>query len=364
MSTRIVHGCLRAVLCAGVSIAALGVTAPALAADLVAKSAPVLRGETRLWLEGGAFWTGGDNIPYADGLAALFGDGGRGIPLIALDGIGGDFLGGGGRVIPKVGWDVGAGFDHRFAGTRWHVNGEFRYGTARGSNSLTTSILAADPDPGDPFLLTASINTDTKLTERHWHADIGVGYDVLIGPSTLQVKFGLRAAEVAAKTVADTGATLTVISGAPPPDVTTASASNTTTVIRSFLGIGPRVGLEGSVPLIGAWTLDYKGDAALLFGNTKIDSDSVTSFSIASPGFILSISGIPSSSYWSKSITVMNADIQAGIGYWITPNWKISASYRLDVFIDPLRASPDDALPAQSIDRYYHGPKLTMTGRW
>jgi hypothetical protein len=69
-------------------------------------------------------------------------------------------------------------------------------------------------------------------------------------------------------------------------------------------------------------------------------------------------------SYWAKSITVMNADVQAGIGYWITPNWKISASYRLDVFIDPLRASPDDALPAQSIDRYYHGPKLTMTGRW
>ena len=266
-------------------------------------------------------------------------------------------------MIPTVGWDVAAGFDHRFAGTRWHVNGEFRYGRAKGSNSLTTSIFAADPDPNDPFLLSASINTSTALTERHWHADIGVGYDVLIGPSTLQVKFGLRAAEVAAKTVADTGATLTVINDL-PPEVTTASASNTRTVIRSFLGIGPRVGLEGSVPLIGAWTLDYKGDAALLFGNTKIDTDSVTSFSIASPGFILAISGIPSSSYWSKSITVMNADIQAGIGYWITPNWKISASYRLDVFIDPLRASPDDALPAQSIDRYYHGPKLTMTGRW
>jgi hypothetical protein len=311
-------------------------------------------------VEGGAFWTGGDHIPYADGLAALFGDGGGlgGIPLIGIPI--GDI---GGRVIPKVGWDVGAGFDHRFAGTRWHVNGEFRYGTAKGSNSLTSSILIVDPDPGDPFLLSASATTSTNLTERHWHADIGVGYDVLTGPSTLQVKFGLRAAEVAAKTVADTGATLTVITDV-PPEVTTASASNNRTVIRSFLGIGPRVGLEGSVPLGGAWTLDYKGDAALLFGNTKIDTDSVTSFSIVSPSIIIAISGIPSSSYWTKSITVWNADVQAGIGYWITPNWKISASYRLDVFIDPLRASPDDALPAQSIDRYYHGPKLTMTGRW
>ena len=362
MSTSVVHGCLRAALCAGLSIAALSVAKPASAADIVLKAAPPVLGETRLWVEGGAFWTGGDNIPYADGLAALFGDG-RGLGGIAL--IGGIPLDGfgGGRVIPKVGWDVGAGFDHRFAGTRWHVNGEFRYGTAKGSNSLTSSILIVDPDPNDPFLLSASATTSTNLTERHWHADIGVGYDVLTGPSTLQVKFGLRAAEVAAKTVADTGATLTVISDL-PPEVTTASASNNRTVIRSFLGIGPRVGLEGSVPLGGAWTLDYKGDAALLFGNTKIDTDSVTSFSIVSPGFILAISGIPSSSYWAKSITVMNADVQAGIGYWITPNWKISASYRLDVFIDPLRASPDDALPAQSIDRYYHGPKLTMTGRW
>jgi hypothetical protein len=351
MSTNIVrHGRLHAILCASLSFAALSVATPAGAADVILKAAPLpVRGETRLWLEGGAFWTGGDQIPYADGLAALFGDG-RGLLI-------------GGRVLPKVGWDVGAGFDHRFAGTRWHVNGEFRYGTARGSNSLTSSILIADPDPADPFLLTASATTDTKLTERHWHADIGVGYDVLTGPSTLQVKFGLRAAEVAAKTVADTGATLTVITDV-PPEVTTASASNNRTVIRSFLGIGPRVGLEGSVPLGGAWTLDYKGDAALLFGNTKIDTDSVTSFSVVSPNIIIAISGIPSSSYWSKSITVMNADVQAGIGYWITPNWKISASYRLDVFIDPLRASPDDALPAQSIDRYYHGPKLTMTGRW
>src|SRR5262245_46006417 len=106
MSTRLAHGCLRAVLCAGRSIAALRAAAPALAADLVVKSAPVLRGETRLWLEGGAFWTGGDNIPYADGLGALFG---------GFDGFG--LIGGpiavGGRVLPKVGWDVGAGFDHR-----------------------------------------------------------------------------------------------------------------------------------------------------------------------------------------------------------------------------------------------------------
>ena len=86
MSTNIVHhGRLHAILCASLSFAALSVATPASAADVVLKAAPLpVRGETLLWLEGGAFWTGGDHIPYEDGLAALFG-GGRGlggIPLI------------------------------------------------------------------------------------------------------------------------------------------------------------------------------------------------------------------------------------------------------------------------------------------
>jgi hypothetical protein len=143
------------------------------------------------------------------------------------------------------------------------------------------------------------------------------------------------------------------------------SSSRDETVIRSFLGAGPRIGIEGEVPLFYGWTLDYKGDAAILFGNTKIDSDAVSSFNLAvPPAFFLGISGIGSSSYWSKSIYVWNFDVQAGIGYWITPNWKVAVSYRVDAFFDALRQTPDDALPAQSVDRYFHGPRVALTGRW
>jgi hypothetical protein len=56
--------------------------------------------------------------------------------------------------------------------------------------------------------------------------------------------------------------------------------------------------------------------------------------------------------------------VQAGIGYWITPYVKVAASYRLDAYLDPLRAAPDDTLPGRSIDRFYHGPKLSVTGRF
>jgi hypothetical protein len=111
--------------------------------------------------------------------------------------------------------------------------------------------------------------------------------------------------------------------------------------------------------------LDYKGDAAILFGNTRIAGESFHSFNL-SGGDIVNISAniAGPNEYWSKPIYVWNFDMQAGIGWWVTPNWKMTASYRVDVFLDALRQNPDDLLPAQSIDRYYHGPKLTLTGRW
>jgi hypothetical protein len=68
--------------------------------------------------------------------------------------------------------------------------------------------------------------------------------------------------------------------------------------------------------------------------------------------------------YWSKPIYVWNIDLQAGLGYWLTSYAKLSLSYRIDAFLDALRMTPDDTLPAQSVDRYYHGPKVTLTGRF
>jgi hypothetical protein len=339
---------LRAILSAGLSLAALSIAAPANAADLPVKAVPApLPGQTLLWLEGGAFWVPSDPIPFRTGFGALFGNG--------VDGNGGD-----GRVSPdRVGWDFAAGFDHRFVGTRWHVNAEGRYGQNKGQASGQESIFLAFP--GVSF--SAPISTQANLKEYHWQADAGVGYDIVTGPSSLQLKFGLRVAQISATTTVntnlpglftDTGAGTTV-----PFNV-----SSTANVRRTFLGAGPRVGIDGSVPLVGGWTLDYKADGAWLFGNTKIDSDTTSSFSVVVPPIAIVAAGIPSSLLWSKQINVVNADVQAGIGYWITPYMKFAVSYRVDAFLDPLRAAPDDTLPARSIDRVYHGPKATLTARF
>ena len=67
------------------------------------------------------------------------------------------------------------------------------------------------PDPPDDpgFLVNANANTPVDLKERHWHADLGIGYDIISGPANLQIKFGLRVAEVWAKVDSATNGTLT-----------------------------------------------------------------------------------------------------------------------------------------------------------
>ncbi len=386
---RVHHGKLGAILCAGVSIAALTMAAPARAADIEFTKAPVApRGEFRVFVEGGAFWTGGDPIQYSGGFGDFFGGGGFFVPFFGGGGGGGgggfppcgviaacngnaglqSALGGDPSVSPKLGWDGAAGFDYRFAGTNWHVNGQLRFGLAKGTDSFASAFsvvdLSATPPPN--FIFVGS-NTSAALTEWHGQADLGAGYDVITGPSRLQVTFGARIAEVMAKDVLTTGGgfSLCFSCAGPPPTPITGSFSNVETARRSFLGAGPRIGMDGSIPLVAGWVFNYSGDAALLFGNTKISSESLGSFSIAQAGNIsFSATGIGSSSYWAKPITVVNLDMQAGFGYWFTPNWELALSYRIDAFLDALRQTPDDTLPAQGIDRYYHGPKVTLTGKF
>jgi len=123
---------------------------------------------------------------------------------------------------------------------------------------------------------------------------------------------------------------------------------------------------------------DYSGDAAVLFGNTKITSDSNSGSSTASNGTLTtglgtgtastasSQAGLLSNSHWSSQIVVWNLDVQGGFSYWFNPNLKLGLSYRLDAFLDALRTAPDDTgafSPGRSIDRFYHGPKITLTGR-
>jgi opacity protein-like surface antigen len=346
------HGTPSVLLRAGIAFGIVLSAATSIrAADLpvIGKAPAPVRGEFRVFVEGGAFWTGGDPIPFEGG--GLEGDFIRG-PIVAV--------GVDPSVKPKVGWDAAIGFDYRFAGTPWHVNGQFRYGEARGSNSFSSANSFTIIDPPDPTqIISISSSTAANLKEYHWQADFGAGYDLIAGPATMQVNFGIRIAEIKATNRVDSSSKVIATENGTPLGSETSSRQDED--VRSFLGIGPRVGIEGMIPLWGAFGFDYAANGAVLWGHSKIAFESVSAFSIDTPDIVLSASGITSGSQWSKKATVLNGDIQAGVSYWFTPNMKLGVSYRLDAFVNPLRAFPSND-PAV-LDRYYHGPKVTLTGR-
>ncbi|CAN5163838.1 hypothetical protein BH11PSE4_BH11PSE4_36560 [soil metagenome] len=343
----------------------------AYAADLpTAYKAPVMESPRQFWVwaEGGAIWSGGDPINSDYTLTGLAG--------LGIGGLGGS-IPGSFDLTPKVGWEGAGGFDYRFAGSPWHVSGQFRYGEGKASESASTSgsldpaVLAAFGGGLLGGAATSLSGTDALARsnkETHWLADIAVGRDVLgNGPDSMQVKFGVRLAEWVGKQTS-TQVTGLNINFSPPADVFgdgsllisqySATQTNTVNQRASYIGVGPRVGIEGAVPLAGNWAFDYLADVAALFGNQKLLTTTSTSTTV-SPAIIGAIFGGGTGSSFTNTTELfapaISADLQVGVSYWVQPNVKVSASYRIDAFtVFNTTGGSSNVLP----NRYTHGPRL------
>jgi hypothetical protein len=324
-------------------------------------------GQLRFWGEGGATWSGGDpvfqNFQLTDFAASAPGLGGFSV-------IPGQF-----DLAPKLGGEAATGFDYRFPGSRWHVNGQFRYGESGKASGVASSGGAFDPlildlagfAPGTTGSGNQTFTASYK--EKSWLADVGVGYEVAgHGRSAMQVKGGLRVQESnSLATTSDT--TFTFLNFAAPfeplPGVFINSLNLTqSTVIdtrTSFLGAGPRIGIEGSVPFAGSWAFDYLGDLAVLFGTQK--SIATTRRSAVSSVPLLGGDNSIFTNTSQRFATMLGADIQVGISYWINQNVKVGASYRLDALIN-VQNTEGAGVSVLTPDRYTHGPRLTVTGQF
>ena len=340
----------------------------AYAADLPVKAiAPPKPGLLTFWGEGGAIWSGGDpvsrdfNLIDPTRLFGLFGGGG-GVPAHF-------------NQDPKIGWEAAAGFDYRFANSPWHVSGQFRYGeSGKTSNSAATSgqvpaAVLALFGGGAPIFTSigGSESVSDTYKETHWIADAAVGYDIATsGRSYLQLKGGIRVGEFTTK---DNSSDATNIffnfpAPLPPPFSTSSITVSTLQSIESranFLGAGPLIGMEGSVRFMGNWSFDYKGDMAVLFGSQHVQT-TTTNTASATPAILnqLTPGGSVNTLTGDRFAYVLSPDVQAGIGYWFTPNVKLAASYRLDAMINVQNtrsAASGTFLP----NRYWHGPRLTLT---
>ncbi|MGH2548227.1 MAG: hypothetical protein ACRDHN_02495, partial [Thermomicrobiales bacterium] len=242
----------------------------AYAADLPVayKARPELPGQFRIWGEGGAIWSGGDPVLSNYSL----------FNLTTFSAIPGQF-----DLTPKIGWEVATGFDYRFAGSPYHVSGQFRYGeSGRASGSASTSgnldpallaLLGGNNNPFAGAVIGGSETQAANYREKHWLTDIAFGRDVAgNGPDALQVKGGLRIAEFVGTT--NTSDVSNFFANFPVPipfgplgpiSSATLSTSSLTNTRTSFLGAGPLIGINGSIPFAGKWSFDYTADAAVLF---------------------------------------------------------------------------------------------------
>lgn len=324
----------------------------AYAADLpAAYKAPIRAepGQLRLWAEGGAIWSGGDPINSFFFRTAI-------TPTASppLQDIPGSFA-----IRPHVGWEAASGFDYRFAGSPWHVSGQFRYGEA--TRSVSAAFSGTEVLPGAPPVTAAFSDAPrSDLKETHWLADMALGRDIIgNGPDAMQFKFGVRVAELRSTANASNPRTVGQL-GAPVPFFT-----DVENVVQEskFLGAGPRIGIDGSAPVGMGWTFDYLGDVAALFGTQRLQRTS----SFADAAILGTPETVPSVIEAAQKFgAVFNADVQVGVSYWMAQNMKITASYRLDAFFNVLSTldAKNDPTRLQRIDRYTHGPRLAVTAQF
>jgi len=322
------HG-LRIALLAGASVVALAAAAPSASAADMNKPMPmkappsvaVPKDTWTWWFEGGVFNTGG---------AAL------GVPTFK----------------PNWGGEGAVGFDWN-ALPQMHVVGQFRYGAASKDKSL--QIATAATHGGSSTTISGTQN----LREDHWLIDFGIGRDFGLGNSHAMWTLGIRVADLRSKLTANgafTNTTFTPTQGGTTKNVNKGAFSAQEKT--SFVGAGPRFGLQGDIPLGGQWSIDWLAGAAVLFGERNFQ---VT----ASTG------GIPVAGLSSDSPAVFNVDAQAGLSYWFSPNMKITASYRFDDYFKALKVLQSAQLvgttlvtTTSNIDRSYSGPMVRLTFKY
>lgn len=336
----------RMLLLSGVSTLALSIGAAEVrAADFgpLLKTPPPSEDVVTMWVQGSAFWTGGDPMRALAASSSFLG-----LPTAY-------------GLTPGAGWEGAAGLDYHFAGSPWHLSADVRYGAAKaGSRSFfASSVNSFFSSAGDKF----------DEHESHLVADFMVGRDVGFGLGPAQVKFGVRVADLQAA-MRQNYFYFYAGPGFPSCPGGRCASAFTTDWRSSFVGAGPRGAIEGSVPLGGRWAVDYEGGVAGLFGQQTLNYSSYGAYSFIYPPCPTCIP-IPAQS--TSHTPVFNADVSAALSYALTHHFKVSAGFWFDGYWDALRTlAPSDTYPCAgcgpmlftNVDRLYYGPFLRLTGQF
>ena len=178
------------------------------------------------------------------------------------------------------------------------------------------------------------------VRETHAVADFAVGRDVGIGSGPAQVKLGLRYADLSARI---SGPGVAYLDGRRVADI-----DDNAYLKSRFQGLGPRVAVEGSMPLSGQFGLDYGVGAAYLF---SISRDRTFSVEDSSDKITQ-----------SDKKGVFNTDASLAVTYNFTPTTKVALGYRADVYFNALPGIDFTTSGGKSDStRIYHGAFLRLT---
>jgi hypothetical protein len=277
------------------------------------------------------------------------------------------------NLAPGPGWEGAIGFDYRQCDSPstpllaraglpapcrlspYHIGGEFRYGQNNGgSDPFSSTGVTAPLFTTSGTSTTAIVNATgsaTLNTESHWLTDLAVGRDFGLGSGNVQAQLGIRAAEINSTANAAGDVTGCVFACGSPVTGTVSFQSRS-----QFLGVGPRVSVDGSQPLAGHWAFEYLGGVAVLLGNRSLNAGQTINATSPPAVVLTSLTDLSASS----TVGILNLDAQAGISYWLTRNFKLTASYRFDGYFNAVTiVEPNGSLGQQ--DRFYYGPMLRGT---
>jgi hypothetical protein len=294
-----------------------------------------------VWGEGASFQTGGGgiNVPSLPGLTA---------PFMGLS--------------PRGGLEGAAGFDYNWAGP-WHVVFDIRYGRSRTAtnNSSSSSSSSFHSTTFLTFFSSQKSSSNSQSAwerESHLVTDFMVGRDFGLGTTTGQWQFGIRLADLSAKTWVQQSATTsssffsTYLGLFPLGSGSTSSTETATGAFNSrFFGVGPRLAVTGSIPIQVGWTIDYQGGVAGLIGDRSFN-------------YLVTVT--PGTSFSSSNNSygvVFNADAWAGLSYALTSQLKMTGGIRADYYADAL-TTYNFAGGFTNVDRLYWGPFVRLTGKF
>ena len=116
---------------------------------------------------------------------------------------------------------------------------------------------------------------------------------------------------------------------------------------RRYMGVGPRLGLEGNASLPSAWVIEWKVGASVLYSDRSFDGSS----GVANPV-------MPS---FANTGSVVNVDGLLGLSYWFDSASKLTLGYRADYFKGGTPTFNISGNTADTTDRVNHGPMIRFS---